>query len=72
MRKWRKWLYEARKNKNLTMAEVAAKSNISESYYSLIESGNRNVPVKTAKKIAKVLGFDWTKFYEDESKDSNE
>jgi putative transcriptional regulator len=64
----REWLYEARKNKNFTMAEVATKANISESYYSKIESGNRNVPVHTAKKIAKVLGFDWTKFYEDESK----
>ena len=57
MRKWREWLYEARKNKNLTMAEVAARSNISESYYSMIESGNRNVPVHTAKKIAKTLDF---------------
>ena len=62
----REWLYKARKNKNLTMAEVAAKSNISESYYSMIENGNRDVSVKTAKKIAKVLGFDWTKFYEEE------
>ena len=72
MRKWRKWLYEARKNKNLTMAEVAARSNISESYYSMIESGNRNVPVHTAKKIAKTLNFNWTKFYEDDPKASNE
>lgn len=61
----REWLYEARKNKNFTMAEVATKSNISESYYSMIESRNRDVPVRTAKKIAKVLEFDWTKFYED-------
>jgi putative transcriptional regulator len=68
----RKWLFEIRKRKNLTMAEVAAKSNISESYYSLIESGNRDVPVHTAKKIAKVLDFNWTKFYEDDSETSNE
>ncbi len=67
----REWLYKARKDKNLTMAEVAARSNISESYYSLIENGNRNVPVHTAKKIAKVLSFDWTKFYEDDLKDLN-
>ncbi len=68
----RKWLFEIRKNKNLTMAEVAARSNISESYYSMIESGNRDVPVHTAKKIAKVLGFNWTKFYEDDPETSNE
>ena len=54
------------------MAEVAAKSNISESYYSMIESGNRDVPVHTAKKIAKALDFNWTKFYEDDPKASNE
>jgi transcriptional regulator with XRE-family HTH domain len=68
MRKRRKWLYEARKNKSLTMAEVASRSSISESYYSMIESGNRNVPVHTAKKIAKTLDFNWTKFYEDDPK----
>jgi len=68
----REWLFEIRKRKNLTMAEVAARSNISESYYSLIENGNRNVPVHTAKKIAKVLDFNWTKFYEDDPETSNE
>jgi len=68
----REWLFEIRKRKNLTMAEVAARSNISESYYSLIENGNRNVPVHTAKKIAKALSFDWTKFYMDDPKDLNE
>ncbi len=68
----REWLYKARKNKNLTMAEVAARSNISESYYSMIESGNRDVPVHTAKKIAKVLEFNWTKFYEDDPETLNE
>ena len=68
MRKRRKWLYEARNNKSLTMAEVASRSSISESYYSMIESGNRNVPVHTAKKIAKTLDFNWTKFYEDDPK----
>jgi len=31
-----------------------------------IENGNANPSVKVAKKIAAVLGFDWTRFYEDE------
>lgn len=61
----RKWLYQLRKEKNFTMLEVAEKSSISESYYSMIENGHRSVPVNTAKKIANTLGFDWTKFYED-------
>lgn len=60
----RKWLFYIRKDKGFTMSEVARASNISESYYSMIESGNRDVPVNTAKKIAKALGFDWTLFYE--------
>lgn len=64
----RSWLTNIRKKANLTMAEVAKKSGISESYYSMIESGNRGVPVNTAKKIADALGFKWTKFYEEDHK----
>lgn len=62
----RDWLFDIRKIKNFTMAEVAASAGISESYYSMIESGNRGVSVPTAKKIAEVLGFEWTKFFEDD------
>lgn len=61
----RQWLYDMRKGKNLTMLEVATKADISESYYSMIENGHRGVSVETAKKIAKALGFNWTKFYEE-------
>lgn len=62
----RDWLKNLRVSNNLTMAEVAAKSNISESYYSLIENGHRDVPVNTAKKIAQTLNFHWTSFYNNE------
>lgn len=64
----RKWLYKMRKAKNFTMLEVAEQSGISESYYSLIENGHRSVPVNTAKRIAKTLNFDWSKFYEEDKK----
>lgn len=37
----RDWLKEQRKEKGLTAKEVGDKLNISESYYSLIESGQR-------------------------------
>lgn len=37
----RKWLFELRKQKALTMKEVSSRLGISESYYSLIESGAR-------------------------------
>ena len=58
-----------RKKANFTQREVGKLSGISESYYSMIESGDRKPTVKTAKKIAAVLGIDWTLFFEDEKKD---
>ena len=62
-------LIEERKRANFTQREVGRLSGISESYYSMIESGERKPTVKTAKKIAAVLGFDWALFFEDEKKD---
>lgn len=61
-------LMEERKKANFTQREVGKLSGISESYYSMIESGDRKPTVKTAKKIAAALGFDWTLFFEDEKK----
>lgn len=60
----RNWLIEIRKKKELTQDQVATSCGISRQYYSFIESGIRNVPVKTAKKIAEILGFSWQKFFE--------
>lgn len=60
----RNWLIEKRKEKNLSQDEVATLCGISRQYYSFIERGERNVPVKTAKKLADVLGFSWQKFFE--------
>ena len=60
----RTWLREIRKENNFTMKQVAKKSGISESAYCFIERGSRNPSVNVAKKIAKVLGFNWTRFYE--------
>ena len=51
----------------MTQNEIATKSGISRQYYGLIETGERKVPVWTAKKIAAALGFEWQKFYEDEN-----
>lgn len=61
-------LKENRINKGLTMRQVSEASNISESFYSMIENGERRPSVETAKKIAAVLGFDWTMFFPDEKK----
>lgn len=61
----RPWLKEARKKCGFTMKQVATAAEISECYYSQIEGGSRNCPVQTAKKIAEVLGFPWTLFFND-------
>ena len=57
-------LCNLRKKKNLTMREVGMMANISESMYSLIENGKRRPSVDVAKRIASVLNFDWTLFFE--------
>lgn len=62
----RDWLKEARTEKNLTMAQMAAKLEITESYYSLIESGERQkkMDMILAGKIAAVFGMPLTKIAE--------
>ena len=60
----REWLIEARKRTGLNRSEVATLCGISRQYYCFIERGERNCPPETAKKIAAVLDFPWTKFFE--------
>ena len=56
-------LREIRINKNLLQKDLAEKSNISSSYYSLIEKGLRNPSIDTAKCIATSLGITLDEFY---------
>ncbi len=53
----REWLKTARVKKNLSMAEMGKRLNISESYYSYIESGERqkNMDISLASKISVIL-----------------
>jgi len=60
----RKWLIEIRKGRS--QAQIAEAVGISQQMYSAIELGERRPSVEVAKKIASVMGFDWTRFYEDE------
>ncbi|SFP17390.1 helix-turn-helix transcriptional regulator [Salibacterium halotolerans] len=66
----RNWLLYKRSEMGLTQSEVAEKANMNRSTYSMIELGERNASVSNAKKISKVLGFNWTIFFEDESHES--
>lgn len=63
----RTWLANIRKAAHMSQQEVADAAEISQSYYAGIELGVRGKPlaVPVAKKIAAVLGFDWTRFYDE-------
>lgn len=63
------WLKELRcKSNNLTQEQLAKEVGISRTMITEIENGNANPSVEVAKKIAAVLSFDWTLFYQDEGK----
>ena len=63
----RRWLKELRaRSSNMTQKELAARVGISRTMITEIENGNANPSVDVAKKIAAVLGFEWTRFYEDD------
>jgi transcriptional regulator with XRE-family HTH domain len=50
--------------------EVASGAKIERAYYTMFESGNRTPSVEVAKRIASVLEFDWTLFFEDQSNET--
>lgn len=59
------WLLE--KRGKMTQTQVANHADITQQQYSHIENGFRLPSVKTAKKIANVLDFDWTRFFTSET-----
>ncbi|WP_431810843.1 helix-turn-helix transcriptional regulator [Lysinibacillus capsici] len=67
MQETRNWLRRLRVAKGYTQEQVAEKTKMSRSLYGHIESGTRGATVKNAKKIAKLLEFDWTLFFANES-----
>ncbi len=58
-----------REKKRLTQQQLAELVGVDRTLISKIESGAATPSVTTAKKIAAVLGFHWTKFFEDECED---
>ncbi|MCM3620467.1 helix-turn-helix transcriptional regulator [Sutcliffiella horikoshii] len=61
----RVWLRKIREEAGFTQEEVASKCGIGRATYGAIETGERNATVVNAKKIANVLHFNWTIFFED-------
>lgn len=60
----RDWLRDIRERAGKTTKEIGYLTGFTQSYYSQIENGRHAIPVRTAKKIAEALGFDWQRFYE--------
>lgn len=58
------WLKELRIAQRLKQEQVAAGAGIERAYYSMIETGKRKPSVATARAIANILGFEWTRFFE--------
>jgi len=63
--KVRTWLVDIRKAVGLTQKVVAEKIGVAQPSYCTIERGDTRPSVETAKKIAAVLGFEWTRFFEE-------
>lgn len=59
----RQWLIDQRKAKGLTQKDVASLVQISQPSVCDIERGLKTPKISTAKRIADVLGFDWTRFF---------
>lgn len=62
--KSRKWLVERREEKGYSQSSLAKELKITSQAYKYIENNQRNPSVELAKKIADILNFSWTKFYE--------
>lgn len=54
-----------RKKRGMTLKQLGDLTGLSESYISLIETMERRPSVDAAKRIAKALGFVWTRFFEE-------
>ena len=65
----RDWLQAIREKQGFTQTYVAKQVGIAQPSYHNMEKGKISPSVPTAKAIATVLGFDWTRFY-DEPNDS--
>lgn len=61
----RDWLIDLRKNLGVTQKDVAQRAGLAQPSYCDIEKGRNNPSVTTAKKLAAVLGIEWTRFFEE-------
>ena len=64
----RTWLREIRLEKGLTLYELGELVGVSWQSISYYENGSRRPSPEIAIKIGKILGFPWTRFYEDDNR----
>lgn len=64
-------LKELRIKQGLTQEQVAVQAGLQPGSYCDIENGKKGTKPATAKKIAAVLDFDWTEFYNEEESNGN-
>lgn len=57
-------LRRIRQERGFTLKQLGEMAGLDDSYISLIENQKRTPSVQAAKRIAKVLGFDWTRFFD--------
>ena len=65
----RETLKKRRATKGYTQSDMAKFLECTEQYYNLIENNRRRPGVERAKKIGKILGIDWTTFYDNKEGD---
>lgn len=58
-------LKSKRKQQGLTQGDLAHVAKLSASLIWKLENGERKPSVKVAKRIASILGFDWTDFFKE-------
>lgn len=58
-------LKEKRTEAGLTQAQLAEKCHVVRTTICEIERGVNRPSIETAKRIGEVLGFDWSKFFEE-------
>lgn len=65
----RMWLKELRENENMTQLDLSKRLGISESYYNMIENGERQrrLRIETARKLADVFGISYEYIFEHEA-----
>lgn len=63
------FMEERRKEMGLRQSDLGKAVGIPQTTYSSYETGAREMPVRTAKKIAQALNVEWWKLYEEDGDD---